>query len=156
MNGPILKQKLSISRTPAIIEAIYLRLRILRDDQSIEECPDYSDAQCYDKSDAVLGPNGDGIVHIISQRIVMGHRPKIMEGKMKVWAYGFVDYSDRLGKKHRSGYGRRYSHMVDTKPQGLSEEKFAKRNNLLFMNEQGYNYDRERKKSCPEDSAGML
>jgi len=53
---------------------------------------------------------------------------------------GYVDYIDKFGVRHRTGYGRRYNHAA---PVGQL--------NLIFITQHGYNYDRERKKGEGND-----
>jgi hypothetical protein len=73
----------------------------------------------------------------------------------------YVDYIDQFGKRHRSGYGRLYYHWAEIKgPQpndpGVPsrqavEQRYMTRNNLVFMTQAGYNYDRERKEGEGND-----
>jgi hypothetical protein len=53
------------------------------------------------------------------------------------WLIGYVDYRDRFGGRHRGGYGRRYRPNPG--------------NNLVFIDEDDYNYDRPREKSQGND-----
>jgi hypothetical protein len=43
--------------------------------------------------------------------------------------YGYVDYIDIFGRRHRAGYGRFYSPAIST--------------DLVFIDQPGYNYDKE-------------
>ncbi len=43
---------------------------------------------------------------------------------------GYVDYIDAFGQRHRSGYAREYRHIIG--------------NNLVFVTQKDYNYDRQR------------
>ncbi|MGE3188478.1 MAG: hypothetical protein AB7H88_22225 [Vicinamibacterales bacterium] len=52
--------------------------------------------------------------------------------RFRVYVFGYVDYMDRFGRRHRHGFGRRYD---------PSDTNY----NLRFVPEAGYNYDRERK-----------
>jgi hypothetical protein len=61
---------------------------------------------------------------------------KIAAGALNVWVVGYVDYADRFGAKHRSGYCRRY--RPDPHPTGAA-------NNLVFENKASYNYDADLK-----------
>ena len=57
---------------------------------------------------------------------------QVKEGTLKLYLVGYVDYMDAFGERHRGGYARIY----DPQP-GLP-------NNLGFVTEDGYNYDRPR------------
>lgn len=74
----------------------------------------------------------------------------------KLYVIGFVDYVDKFQRRHRSGYARVYVPAVDReKPIKLrrkldgtvttidDEFAYARRNNLRFVAEPGYNYDIE-------------
>ena len=56
--------------------------------------------------------------------------------------HGYVDYIDQFGQRHRGGYARVYDPRLDTEPS---------RNNLLFITQKGYNYDRLRKRGEGSD-----
>jgi hypothetical protein len=53
-------------------------------------------------------------------------------GECKLFVFGLVDYVDQFDQRHRSGFGRRYV-------------RGQTGNNLVFMEEAGYNYDRVRR-----------
>jgi hypothetical protein len=70
---------------------------------------------------------------------------------LRLWILGYVDYIDAFGVRRRAGYGRFYDPSVDSRDQyeydGVFDGKrFAKRNNLPFVTQAGYNYDRRREK----------
>jgi hypothetical protein len=81
--------------------------------------------------------------------------------KWTMYVIGYIDYIDRFGRRHRAGYGRFYEPGVDKasyyrKVPGRvvparDEEAFANRNNLYFITQPGYNYDRERQKGEGSD-----
>lgn len=72
------------------------------------------------------------------------HLEKIAAGDETLWIYGYVDYSDKFMQRHRGGYARVYNPTLDTGP-------IDTRNNLVFVNQDGYNYDRPRKKGEGRD-----
>lgn len=55
-------------------------------------------------------------------------------GRAQLFLIGYVDYRDRFGRAHRAGYARRWERHAS---QGA--------NNLVFVEAEGYNYDRELK-----------
>jgi hypothetical protein len=57
----------------------------------------------------------------------------IPRGEKIFYVYGYVDYIDQFGQRHRAGYARRF------KPGDSSQN-----DNLLFVTQEGYNYDRQR------------
>ncbi len=55
----------------------------------------------------------------------------IHAGQRHLWLIGYVDYVDRFGNRHRSGYARKFIHPpLPGSP-----------NNLVFVTQPGYNYD---------------
>jgi len=80
----------------------------------------------------------------------------------KLYLLGYVDYIDKFKGRHRSGYARVYNPSIDaniaTKP--LREgsmipipdpKAHAQRNNLPFVTQPGYNYDRPRVRGEGDD-----
>jgi hypothetical protein len=57
----------------------------------------------------------------------------INTGQRHLWLIGYVDYVDKFGHRHRSGYARKY---IPTPLPGTQ-------NNLVFITKPGYNYDIE-------------
>src|ERR1700730_17787777 len=68
---------------------------------------------------------------------------------------------DRFGTRHRSGYARMYNPWIESKgiqpddptvtSQSEIEERHKRRNNLVFMSQSGYNYDRKREEDEGSD-----
>ena len=85
----------------------------------------------------------------------------VRSGGMTLYMLGYVDYIDKFGERHRSGYARAYNPSIDARhpvrrvpgrviPEP-DREAYARRNNLPFVTQPGYNYDRERKKGEGND-----
>lgn len=89
---------------------------------------------------------------------------------LRLFVIGYVDYIDRFRVRRRAGYARVYDMWSDSKarvetemgisgvsgsvPQALREEfnrRYASRNNLLFLTQPGYNYDRKREEDEGND-----
>ncbi len=76
---------------------------------------------------------------------------------LRLWMLGYVDYIDAFGARRRAGYARVYDPSIDqdalyTNDQGqFDAERYARRNNLPFVTDPGYNYDRPRKKNEGND-----
>ena len=62
----------------------------------------------------------------------------VENGTDKLWLIGYVDYRDKFGDVHRAGYARRYEPRVIG-------------NNLTFVTQTGYNYDRPRLRGKGDD-----
>lgn len=56
-------------------------------------------------------------------------------GGQRLWVFGHVDYRDTFGRRHRGGYVRIYEAALDDGD---------KKNNLVYMIEGNYNFDRPR------------
>lgn len=67
----------------------------------------------------------------------------VMSGERQLIIIGYVDYIDAFRQRHRGGYARSYSPDVDLADYPSPEAR-AKRNNLVFVAQAGYNYDRLR------------
>lgn len=65
----------------------------------------------------------------------------IISGAKKLWVFGHVDYIDTFGQRYRGGWVRVYRHNLP----GQSQD------NLIFMTEGRYNYDRPRKQGESND-----
>jgi hypothetical protein len=59
-----------------------------------------------------------------------------------LYLVGYVDYIDQFGQRHRGGYARMYKPLTE----------FLKgQNNLVYVVQEGYNYDRRRRRAEGED-----
>jgi hypothetical protein len=80
---------------------------------------------------------------------------------LRLFIIGYVDYIDVFGERHRAGYGRMFNVWVESK--GIQpddptmtetaelEKRHRLRNNLVFMEQAGYNYDRPREEGKGDD-----
>lgn len=59
----------------------------------------------------------------------------IDDHQMDLCIYGYVDYVDQFGTRHRAGYGRRYDPRGEVNGEG---------SNLIYLTQPHYNYDRQR------------
>ena len=83
---------------------------------------------------------------------------QIRAGTLKLYVFGYADYIDKFGVRHRCGYARVYNPSDDDPIRYLNDDgktinqkAAAKRNNLKFVTEPNYNYDRERKNGEGKD-----
>jgi len=65
-------------------------------------------------------------------------REGMQNGTIKFYLYGYVDYIDQFGNRHRSGYGRQFD------PHGRPD-------NLRFITQPNYNYDQLRESDLGRD-----
>lgn len=82
------------------------------------------------------------------------HGRRLCQGRLEcqhvLQVVGFVDYMDRFGQHHRSGYGRVYYPQADDRhsseyridTDGINDSEYQDRNNLHVVTQPGYNYDR--------------
>jgi len=68
----------------------------------------------------------------------------------ELYVVGYVNYTDAFGNRYRSGYARKYDSWQDFWDQtdDPSREIYRHRNNLVFVTQEGYNYD-----ICLDDAA---
>ena len=59
-----------------------------------------------------------------------------------LYLIGYVDYIDQFGQRHRGGYARMYKPLTVL---------LQNQNNLFYVIQEGYNYDRLRKRGEGED-----
>lgn len=77
--------------------------------------------------------------------------------KTKVYVLGYADYIDKFSERHRAGFARWYNPVADDhrlyedETGKVNEQTWNERNNLLFVTQPHYNYDRPRKKGDGKD-----
>jgi hypothetical protein len=76
--------------------------------------------------------SNDSFVFFSSVEILETDRAGIRERTRQLHVIGYVDYIDQFGQRHRGGYARKYEAAGPTN------------NNLVYVPERGYNYDRLR------------
>jgi hypothetical protein len=76
---------------------------------------------------------------------------------LRLWMLGYVDYIDTFNTRRRAGYARYYDPSIDqdslymSHQTGFDEARYKLRNNLPFVTQRGYNYDRPRVKGEGND-----
>jgi hypothetical protein len=58
----------------------------------------------------------------------------------EVYAIGYVDYEDAFGRRYRSGYARQYKPLRNIGGASIFPTEES-RSNLVFVTQEGYNYD---------------
>ncbi len=107
---------------------------------------------------------GDHLDLFANVRIPASDIAKIKLGSMALCVLGYVDYIDKFGQRHRTGYGRRYEPSIDKNvphiPRArwshrlmpeVDDEVYSIRSNLPFVTQPGYNYNRERQRGEGND-----
>ena len=132
--------------TPAHITNIVIQMKIRDRDQQLPDIPDYSSAKIYVHSASFL-VRGENIFYnfidkTITPKEIIGD---FKDGRKVLCLYGFVDYTDVFGDNHRGGFGQNYYPANDERENYPNDDVFKARNNLTFLMQTGYNYDRSRK-----------
>lgn len=96
----------------------------------INELPPYVRHNFIKETKAFLVKD-DCVFQHISLSVEPAEQASLIAGSVKMIFFGYADYIDVFGVRHRAGYGRQY---LPT----------ATENNLVFPNEGPFNYDRER------------
>lgn len=132
-------------RTPAKITDILLKPQILDNGEMLPEKPDYRRSRQERIHKGFLVANDYFFFHSDLFQISPEDVPRIKTGERVFWLYGYVDYIDEFGRRHRGGYGRRYAPHLDDRNRYANDEEFEKRSNLALELFRGYNYDEPRK-----------
>lgn len=137
--------------TPTHITDIVIQGYISEPNQLLPYPPDFSAAKRYKCSDAFL-VRGQSLFYQFYDETILNivTIADIKAEKVILNLYGYVDYIDAFGKRHRGGFGQNYYAPYDNSKEYTSED-FPKRNNLTFLMQRGYNDDRERTKDEGND-----
>ncbi|HJX17066.1 MAG TPA: hypothetical protein VJ437_02595 [Acidiferrobacterales bacterium] len=127
--------------TPANVTDILIKPIILPNNEFLPTVPDYVRFRDEDTPKAFLVANDEFSFSELFK--VPEQMPDIESGKLRLYLIGYVDYSDKFGDRHRAGYARMYKPEIDNRKGYSSDEAYSKRNNLIFVTQDGYNYDRE-------------
>ena len=132
----------NFGNTPASVTDVMLKAVVLNYGELLPEKPNYDRVRSQSDYYAFLVA-GERFIYWNPEafRVDIADVPRILkEGSRVLYLIGYVDYTDKFGVKYRAGYARRYWPKADEE---IDPELFAKRNNLFFVTQQGYNYDRE-------------
>lgn len=125
-------------RTPATISNLVIKVKVLQSGTLLPESPDYGREQDEPTAKAFLATNSS-FEHSRKLSVSDWEIDEVKNGTKALYVLGYVDYIDEFKQRHRGGYARRYDPIRDT----VASEQ---RNNLVFVTQRGYNYDRPRKK----------
>jgi len=133
--------------TPATVTDIVLG-HIVLVEKTLPIDPPYPSAS--DISFRAFLVKGANFIHNYEVRVSDADFPHVIDDNKTLYIFGYVDYIDKFEKRHRSGYARAYMRSIDTTIY-WAEDAINSRNNLVFVTQDGYNYDRPRKKGEGND-----
>ncbi|MCH8096877.1 MAG: hypothetical protein IID53_07345 [Proteobacteria bacterium] len=119
-------------RTPATISNLVISVKVLPNGTPLPEEPDYGQEQDEPTAKAFLA-TGDSFDQTRPLSVSSSEMTEVKRRSKILYALGYVDYIDQFGQRHPSGYARKYHPKRGE-------------NNLIFVTQHGYNYDRPRMK----------
>ena len=129
--------------TPAQITDIVIHYKILDGLQLLPDVPDYGSAKKYRFSHAFL-VRGESISYNFSEYISDDTIIDLQVGNKILSIYGYVDYIDAFNRSHRGGFGQNYYYFNDNRNHYTDDVAYIHRNNLTFLMQADYNFDRPR------------
>jgi hypothetical protein len=139
----------NVGRTPANITDFLLKPIVHPRDEELPTIPDYlREKQRTAKAFVV---SDEEVFLSEPYSIAIDEENRVKAGTVRLWIIGYVDYIDRFGYRHRGGYARHYWPQADDRTRYGSDAEFEKRNNLSYVPQPGYNYDRLRQKGEGDD-----
>ena len=133
--------------TPAHITDVVSLYSIVASGQQLPSEPEYNIPDSHIAAIAFL-VKGESFFNFVGEDLNTIERSlaALESGKSILYLYGFVDYIDIFGQRHRGGFGFKYSPHIDKDAEEHSKQAFENRHNLLNMARDKYNYDHIRKK----------
>jgi hypothetical protein len=116
---------------------VVLKAIALSRNENLPEAPDYSNSQVEYRIDAFLVTNDETFFTCIMPLDPSAIFAAEQEQKRLI-VFGYVDYIDQFKVRHRSGYAREY-------------DKITRPNNLIYVTQPRYNYDRVRRSEEGDD-----
>ncbi len=121
-------------QTPANVTNVDICWLVVPKGQAAPNIPNYPPPEKTDgTTTGFLVENDSFLVWKTFDGISGDHFDRIDTGDERLWIYGYVDYIDVFEQWHRGGYARQYD-------PGRAD------NNLIFVTQSGYNYDRPLRK----------
>ena len=127
----------NFGRTPARITAEVLNVTPHIQGEQFPVAPEYRIPTGRDSVKAFLLTGDEIFAWEVFESMVID-TSKLNSGEQVLLMFGYVDYIDIFNRHHRTGYARHYR----PRPDG---------DNLAYVAQSGYNYDRERKKGDGND-----
>lgn len=128
--------------TPANVTDVMLKAIVLNPDESLPLNPNYTRVRIESEHHVFLVA-GEGFIYSNPEafKIQDSDISCVENGSKELYVIGYVDYTDGFGRGYRGGFARRYWHVADSKS---DPARYANRQNLMFVTQEGYNYDEER------------
>lgn len=137
--------------TPAEITDILLTTAVIPRPQPIPRHPDYAyDRSMEQRSQAFL-VTGDSFNYTKTFVLSAAEAQSLVQDQSQLIVFGYVDYMDKFGKRHRAGYGRFDFPVADRRQLYLTDEEWRSRGNLQVIMSRGFLYDRLRTNGEGED-----
>lgn len=148
----------NFGRTPATVTDVLLNIKRLPANEALPVTPSYEIRPNHQPIRAFLVAEDEfvkmdrhGWVNIPFPGWTMTNIEDL-KGQVQLLVYGYVDYIDQFGCRHRSGYAMRYEpDLDDLTTYERDGEAFDRRDNLIFMTQYGWNYDRPRQQNEGSD-----
>ncbi len=122
----------NFGNTPADVTDVLLRPIVLDAAETLPRSPPY-ERQGTEESFHTCLVKRDYFLYRRPEPLTTSCHDDIIAGRKVLYVFGYVDYVDKFGQRHRSGYARRYIPYATSQAGG---------NNLAFVSQPGYNYDR--------------
>jgi hypothetical protein len=139
----------NFGQTPARVTDIVMKPVVVARHEPLPTVPDYT---CEDPGPPLRAflVKDDEFFLPRHYSIPKDQMKRVTEHSADLYVIGFVDYRDQFGDRHRGGYARRYYPAIDEMKYENEAER-AKRNNLLVLAQERYNYDRRRHRGEGKD-----
>jgi hypothetical protein len=132
----------NFGRTPATISDIVLNRVVLPHGNPLPQVPQY-ERQDGQITGGFLVANEEMFFERF-YRITREEMISVRDLQSDLYLIGYLDYRDQFGVRHRAGYARVYRPLIDDRGSYRSDDEYEARTNLVFVRENGYNYDRPR------------
>jgi hypothetical protein len=128
-------------RTPATVTDAMIKAYVIPNEAELPPEPNYTpDPGPQEQPKAFLVTN-DMFQYV--RRWKVNAKISLPDPTHVLFAIGYVEYTDAFGRRYRSGYARLYKPKRDYWDPVIypTEESFRTRSNLVFVTQEGYNYD---------------
>jgi hypothetical protein len=145
----------NLGNTPANVTYTLIQLKLFPSNEPLPPFPPYDESALRRMWVNVVKTNEFTIFQ--NQVLDLFTIEQIRKGVLKLYVFGYADYIDKFAVRHRCGFARVYNPDMDDRnrylnPDGtINQEAAAERNNLHFVTEPNYNYDRKREKNEGKD-----
>jgi hypothetical protein len=132
-------------RTPARVTDILLRSLWRPQGEPLPKTPDYQQSG-ENEAPKMFLVTGEEVFTPKETESIEFTAADVKNGVKQLWLYGCVDYIDQFGQRHRAGYAMSYNPQLDQVGMGRNDV-----DNLVFETQDGYIYDRQRKRGEGND-----